>query len=63
MSLPIDRRTYAQMYGPTVGDRIRLADTNLLIEVERDLCAGGDEAVAGSTGAARSRSRLRMPQR
>src|SRR5450756_1874163 len=38
---------YALLYGPTAGDRIRLADTSLLIEVERDLCAGGDEAVFG----------------
>jgi urease subunit alpha len=43
----LDRRRYAALYGPTAGDRIRLADTNLLIEVERDLCAGGDEAVFG----------------
>ena len=43
----LDRRRYAALYGPTVGDRIRLADTNLLIEVERDDCAGGDEAVFG----------------
>jgi urease subunit alpha len=43
----VDRRRYAALYGPTAGDRIRLADTNLLIEVERDLCAGGDEAVFG----------------
>jgi urease subunit alpha len=35
------------LYGPTAGDRIRLADTNLLIEIERDDCAGGDEAVFG----------------
>jgi urease subunit alpha len=43
----MDRRRYAALYGPTAGDRIRLADTNLLIEVEQDLCAGGDEAVFG----------------
>jgi len=43
----VDRRRYAALYGPTRGDRIRLADTNLLIEVEQDLCAGGDEAVFG----------------
>src|SRR6266436_7639213 len=43
----IDRERYALLYGPTAGDRIRLADTSLLIEVERDLCAGGDEAVFG----------------
>ncbi|BCB74238.1 urease subunit alpha [Phytohabitans flavus] len=43
----IDRRRYISLYGPTTGDRIRLADTNLLIEVEEDRCAGGDEAVFG----------------
>lgn len=39
----ISRRAYAEMYGPTVGDRLRLADTDLVIEVERDLtlAAGG----------------------
>jgi urease subunit alpha len=44
----IDRARYARLYGPTAGDRIRLADTDLLIEVERDLSAGsGNEAVFG----------------
>jgi urease subunit alpha len=43
----LDRRRYAALYGPTAGDRIRLADTNLLIEIEQDLCAGGDEAIFG----------------
>jgi urease subunit alpha len=43
----MDRERYAALYGPTAGDRIRLADTNLLIEVEIDHCAGGDEAVFG----------------
>jgi urease subunit alpha len=44
----MDRARYAQLYGPTAGDRIRLADTDLLIEVERDLAfGGGDEAVFG----------------
>jgi urease subunit alpha len=39
----IQRRAYAEMFGPTVGDRVRLADTGLVIEVERDctLAAGG----------------------
>jgi urease subunit alpha len=41
------RERYALLYGPTVGDRVRLADTNLLVEVEEDRCAGGDEAVFG----------------
>jgi urease subunit alpha len=44
-SLARDR--YVQLYGPTVGDRVRLADTNLWLEVEEDRCAGGDEAVFG----------------
>lgn len=43
----ISRERYRQIYGPTAGDRIRLADTNLQIEVERDLCFGGEEAVFG----------------
>ena len=43
----IERRRYAQLYGPTKGDRVRLGDTDLLIEVEEDRCAGGDEAVFG----------------
>ncbi|MFE7405089.1 urease subunit alpha [Isoptericola sp. NPDC057559] len=43
----IDRRAYAQLYGPTTGDQVRLADTDLWIEVEQDLTAGGDEATFG----------------
>jgi len=43
----ISRAQYRRLYGPTAGDRVRLADTNLTIEVERDLCVGGDEAVFG----------------
>ncbi|WUH95363.1 urease subunit alpha [Streptomyces sp. NBC_00433] len=47
----LTRPVYADLYGPTTGDRIRLADTDLLIEVERDLAGGpdlaGDEAVFG----------------
>ncbi|MEO1060961.1 MAG: urease subunit alpha [Actinomycetota bacterium] len=43
----IDRSLYHQLYGPTVGDRVRLADTDLLVEVTEDRCAGGDEAVFG----------------
>ncbi|MDR1538952.1 MAG: urease subunit alpha [Clostridiales bacterium] len=41
------RRQYCGMYGPTAGDRIRLADTGLIIEVEKDLCGYGDEAKFG----------------
>ncbi|GIF53303.1 urease [Asanoa ferruginea] len=43
----VDRRRYAALYGPTTGDRIRLADTDLFIEVEEDRCSHGDEAVFG----------------
>ena len=43
----ISRERYAALYGPTVGDQVRLADTDLWIEVERDDCIGGDEAVFG----------------
>jgi urease subunit alpha len=41
MSLKLSRRQYAEMYGPTVGDRVRLADTDLFVQVERDLIAEG----------------------
>jgi urease subunit alpha len=43
----ISRERYASLYGPTVGDQLRLADTDLWIEVEHDHCVGGDEAVFG----------------
>jgi urease subunit alpha len=43
----IDRRTYASHYGPTTGDRIRLADTDLVILVEHDATVYGDEAKFG----------------
>jgi len=43
----IDRRTYAETYGPTTGDRLRLADTELLIEIEQDLTVYGDEVKFG----------------
>src|SRR5580692_11997082 len=45
--LRIDRRTYADHYGPTTGDRIRLADTDLVIEIEHDATSYGDEAKFG----------------
>src|SRR4029450_5151700 len=47
MSFPIARRVYAQMYGPTVGDRVRLADTELFIEIERHFTVSGDEVKFG----------------
>jgi urease subunit alpha len=45
--MKIDRRTYADHYGPTTGDRIRLADTDLVIEIEEDATSYGDEAKFG----------------
>ena len=47
MSLSIPRRVYADLFGPTVGDRVRLADTELIVEVERDFTAYGDEVTFG----------------
>ena len=47
MAYPLDRRTYAETYGPTVGDRLRLADTNLVLEVEQDRCIYGEEVKFG----------------
>ncbi|WP_376795514.1 urease subunit alpha [Thermogemmatispora sp.] len=47
MSLSLPRRTYADLYGPTVGDRLRLADTALIIEIERDYTVYGDEVTFG----------------
>jgi urease subunit alpha len=43
----ISRSAYAALYGPTTGDQVRLADTDLWIEVEQDLTSGGEEAVFG----------------
>ena len=43
----IPRRAYADLYGPTVGDRVRLADTALVVEVERDLTVYGEEVTFG----------------
>jgi urease subunit alpha len=47
MSRRIDRRAYADMYGPTVGDRVRLGDTDLWVEVERDYALYGEEVKFG----------------
>lgn len=43
----MSRRQYAQMYGPTTGDSIRLADTDIIIQVEKDYTSYGDEVVFG----------------
>lgn len=47
MARQISRQAYADMYGPTTGDKVRLADTDLIIEVERDLCTYGEEVKFG----------------
>ena len=47
MSTKISRQAYAEMFGPTVGDRLRLADTDLVIEVEKDYTVYGEEVKFG----------------
>jgi len=47
VTLRMSRRQYADLYGPTVGDRVRLADTALFLEIERDLTVYGEEAKFG----------------
>ncbi|CAJ0798899.1 Urease subunit alpha [Ralstonia psammae] len=47
MTLNITRRAYAEMFGPTTGDRVRLADTELIVEVERDFTIYGEEVKFG----------------
>ena len=43
MPVTLSRKIYADLYGPTTGDKVRLADTELFIEVEEDLTSYGDE--------------------
>ena len=45
--MKVARRTYADLYGPTVGDRVRLGDTGLLVEIEKDFARYGEEVVFG----------------
>src|SRR3954453_6332800 len=45
--MQLSRRNYADHYGPTAGDRVRLGDTELLVRVERDLTVYGEEAKFG----------------
>jgi len=51
--LKIPRKRYTDLFGPTAGDRIRLADTDLIIEIEKDLLTYGDELVFGGGKSAR----------
>ncbi len=53
MPQKLSRGAYASLYGPTTGDRVRLADTDLVIEVERDLCTYGEEVTFGGGKAIR----------
>ena len=43
----ISRKEYAALFGPTAGDKIRLGDTDLVVEIEKDLRGYGDESVYG----------------
>src|ERR1041385_6558815 len=47
MSAKISRAAYADMFGPTAGDRVRLADTDIIIEVEKDFTVYGEEVKCG----------------
>src|SRR3989304_5733960 len=47
MAVTMKRRAYVDMFGPTTGDRVRLADTDLIIEVERDFTSYGEEVKFG----------------
>jgi len=50
MSHSIDRSHYAALFGPTTGDRVRLGDTGLSAEVERDHAVYGDESLVAIAG-------------
>ena len=43
----IPRKEYSELFGPTTGDKVRLADTSLVVEVENDVLVHGDEAIFG----------------
>ncbi len=53
MPLEIPRKTYSSLFGPTVKDKVRLGDTDLIIEIEKDLLRYGDEVVFGGGKSAR----------
>lgn len=53
MTLVIPRKQYVDFYGPTTGDKVRLADTDLIIEIEKDFQSYGDEIVFGGGKSAR----------
>ncbi|MGH2668937.1 MAG: urease subunit alpha, partial [bacterium] len=45
--MKIPRVSYANLYGPTTGDRVRLGDTGLILQIERDFARYGEEVVFG----------------
>ncbi|MGB9136916.1 MAG: urease subunit alpha, partial [Pseudonocardiaceae bacterium] len=45
--IELTRSEYSQLFGPTTGDQVRLADTDLFIEITEDRCVGGNEVVFG----------------
>ena len=51
----ISRKEYAGLFGPTTGDKIRLGDTNLFVEIEKDLRGYGDESEISGGRYAKSR--------
>src|ERR1700760_2615682 len=53
MSAKIERAVYAEMFGPTSGARVRLADTDIIIEGEKDFCTYGEEVKFGGGKAIR----------
>ena len=55
----ISRQAYAEMFGPTTGDRVRLADSELFLEVEKDFTNYGDEVKFGGGKVIREVHRLR----
>ncbi len=64
MPATMPRRAYAGMFGPTTGDRVRLADTDLVIEVEKDFTTYGEEVKFGGGKVIRDgRGRARSPTR
>jgi len=65
MAARLPRPAYAAMFGPTTGDRVRLADTDLIIEVEKDFTHYGDEVKFGGGKVIRDgmgQSQLRRPE-
>ena len=52
--IELSRSEYSQLFGPTTGDQVRLADTDLFIQITEDRCVGGNEVVFGGGKVIRS---------